>query len=73
MGQEGGVRHLRRGRPRAALAGALQAELDEACEPLVWRKNVFGSTGTRIGALLEKAPEFGLRSSRAYPRRFGGE
>ena len=37
------------------IAHALQAELDEECEPLVWRQNVFGPTGTTIGALLEKA------------------
>lgn len=37
------------------IAHALQAELDEECEPQVWRQNVFGPTGTTISALLEKA------------------
>jgi predicted nucleotide-binding protein len=37
------------------IAYALQAELDEECEPLVWRQDVFGPTGTTIGALLETA------------------
>lgn len=37
------------------VAHALQAELDEECEPLVWRQDVFGPTGTTIGTLLETA------------------
>jgi predicted nucleotide-binding protein len=37
------------------IAYALQAELDEECEPLVWRQDVFGPTGTTISTLLETA------------------
>src|SRR5260370_40757866 len=37
------------------IAYALQVELDEECEPLVWRQSVFGPTATTISALLERA------------------
>jgi predicted nucleotide-binding protein len=38
-----------------SIAHALQAELDEECEPVVWRQNVFGPTGTTFGTLVERA------------------
>src|SRR5262249_22204949 len=34
-------------------AHALQAELEQVCEPRVWSQGVFGPTGTTIGSLLE--------------------
>ena len=34
---------------------ALQAALDQACEPVVWSQGAFEPTGTTIGSLLEKA------------------
>lgn len=37
------------------VAHALQAELDQVCEPLVWSQGVFGPTGTTIDSLLEMA------------------
>lgn len=37
------------------VAYALQAELDKACEPLVWSQGAFEPTGTTIGSLLEIA------------------
>ena len=37
------------------IAHALQAELDDECEPLVWRQDVFGPTGTTISTLLKTA------------------
>jgi predicted nucleotide-binding protein len=37
------------------IAHALQAELDEECEPLVWKQDVFGPTATTISSLLEIA------------------
>ena len=37
------------------VARALQAELDQVCEPLVWSQSVFEPTGTIIGTLLEMA------------------
>jgi hypothetical protein len=37
------------------VAYALQAELDQVCEPLLWSQGVFGPTGTTIGSLLEIA------------------
>jgi Predicted nucleotide-binding protein containing TIR-like domain len=37
------------------IARALQAELDQVCEPLVWSQSVFEPTGTTIGTLLEMA------------------
>lgn len=37
------------------VAYALQAALDQACEPLVWSQGAFEPTGTTIGSLLEKA------------------
>jgi hypothetical protein len=37
------------------VARALQAELDDICEPVVWSQGVFGPTGTTIGSLLERA------------------
>jgi len=37
------------------IAYALQAELDQVCEPLVWSQGVFGPSGTTIGSLLEIA------------------
>lgn len=40
------------------VAQALQAELDEDCEALVWSQNFFGPTETTIGALMEKAQGF---------------
>jgi predicted nucleotide-binding protein len=39
------------------VARALQAELDEVCEPLVWSQGVFGIAETTIGALLQKAQD----------------
>jgi CAP12/Pycsar effector protein, TIR domain len=38
-----------------SVAYALQAELDQACEPLVWSQSAFEPTGTTIGSLLEMA------------------
>ena len=38
-----------------SIARALQAELDQVCEPLVWTQSVFEPTGTTIGTLLEMA------------------
>ena len=38
-----------------SVAYAIQAELDEACEPIVWCQGVFGPTGTTIGTLLKIA------------------
>jgi CAP12/Pycsar effector protein, TIR domain len=35
------------------VARALQVELDQVCEPLVWSQGVFEPTGTTIGSLLE--------------------
>ena len=37
------------------VARALQAELDDVCEPVVWSQGVFEPTGTTIGSLLEQA------------------
>ena len=37
------------------IAYALQAETDQACEPLVWSQSAFEPTGTTIGSLLEIA------------------
>jgi Predicted nucleotide-binding protein containing TIR-like domain len=37
------------------VAYALQAELDQLCEPLVWSQSAFEATGTTIGSLLETA------------------
>lgn len=37
------------------IAYALQEELDQACEPLVWSQSAFEATGTTIGSLLEMA------------------
>jgi hypothetical protein len=37
------------------VARALQAELDDVCEPVVWSQGVFGPTGTTIGSLLATA------------------
>jgi predicted nucleotide-binding protein len=37
------------------IAYALQAELEQVCEPLVWSQGVFGPSGTTIGSLLEAA------------------
>ena len=38
-----------------SVAYALQAELDQACEVLVWSQSAFEPTGTTIGSLLEMA------------------
>jgi predicted nucleotide-binding protein len=40
------------------IARALQAELDEDCEPLVWQQNFFEPTETIIDALRDKAQNF---------------
>jgi predicted nucleotide-binding protein len=40
------------------IARALQAELDEECEPLVWEQDFFVPTGTTIGTLAEKVQNF---------------
>lgn len=40
------------------IARALQAELDEDCEPLVWQQNFFEPTETTIEALRDKAQNF---------------
>jgi predicted nucleotide-binding protein len=40
------------------IARALQAELDEECEPLVWKQDFFVPTGTTIGTLSEKVQSF---------------
>jgi len=37
------------------IAQALQSELDEVCEPTVWRQGFFGPTDTMISALVNKA------------------
>jgi hypothetical protein len=37
------------------IAYALQTELDQVCEPLVWSQGAFEPTGTTIGSLLETA------------------
>jgi hypothetical protein len=37
------------------VALALQAELDQVCEPLVWSQGAFEPTGTTIGTLLDTA------------------
>jgi hypothetical protein len=37
------------------IARALQAELDEVCEPQVWSQGLFEPTGTTFGTLLEMA------------------
>ena len=37
------------------VARALQAELDDICEPRVWHQGVFGASETTIGALLKQA------------------
>jgi len=39
-------------------ARALQAELDEECEPIVWEQDFFVPTGTTIGTLAEKVQNF---------------
>jgi len=38
-----------------SVAYALQAELDQMCEPVVWSQSVFEPTGTTMGSLLEMA------------------
>ena len=38
-----------------AIAYALQAELDQVCEPAVWSQGIFEPTGTTMGSLLEVA------------------
>jgi len=40
------------------IARALQAELDEECEPLVWKQDFFAPSGTTIGTLAEKVQNF---------------
>jgi predicted nucleotide-binding protein len=40
------------------IARALQAELDEECEPIVWEQDFFVPTGTTIGTLAEKVQNF---------------
>jgi hypothetical protein len=37
------------------VARALQEELDQVCEPLLWSQGAFEATGTTIGSLLEVA------------------
>jgi predicted nucleotide-binding protein len=37
------------------IARALQTELDQVCEPVVWSQGAFGPTETTIGSLLEMA------------------
>jgi predicted nucleotide-binding protein len=37
------------------VARALQAELDDVCEPVVWSQAAFGPAGTTIGSLLARA------------------
>jgi predicted nucleotide-binding protein len=39
------------------IAHALQAELDEECEPVVWRQGVFGPTRSTISALVNTAQD----------------
>jgi predicted nucleotide-binding protein len=41
-----------------SIARALQAELDEECEPLVWEQGFFVPTGTTIGTLTERVQNF---------------
>ena len=53
------------------VALALQAELDQVCEPLVWSQGAFEPTGTTIGTLLDTAQNFRLCGPRAYARRSG--
>src|SRR6185437_14596985 len=40
------------------IARALQAELDEECEPIVWEQDFFVPTETTIGTLAEKVQNF---------------
>jgi predicted nucleotide-binding protein len=40
------------------MAHALQAELDEECEPVVWKQDFFAPSGTTIGTLTEKVQSF---------------
>jgi predicted nucleotide-binding protein len=39
------------------IAHALQAELDEECEPIVWRQGVFGPTWSIVSTLVNKAQD----------------